>query len=379
MRVSKIIRKMAQRHLHPSRPLKVVHLPTSVGGMSWGLAQGEKSLGLHSEVLVLFDNWLEYPADRVIFKIPQGSWGRRILGIATRIKEVYRIRRECDVFHFNFGTSLIDLWNIGLPLLDLPFYRGRGKIVVTYNGCDARQKYPTMQRVPFSACHNDQCYDGICNSGRRDRGRQRKIAKFDHYADAIFTVNPDLKHFLPERTQFLPYTIANWDEIQAIPYQPVDRKMKILHSPTNRAVKGSDIIIDALNRMKERYGEGIDVMLVEGMPNQKARQVYARADLGIDQILIGWYGGFAVEMMKMGKPVMTFIRKEDLKFIPEKMARDCQHAMILVDRSSIFEKLCEVVENPSILKSYREAGLEYVHKWHDPVYVAGMTKSVYES
>jgi hypothetical protein len=347
--------------------------------MPWGLAQGERALGLESHVLVLMDSWLQYPANRLIFKNYQELLVRNIFGLGTLVKEIYRIRNHYDVFHFNFGTSLIDLWRVGLPLLDLPFYKRKGKIVVTYNGCDARQKYKTIQRVSFSPCHNDDCYNGRCNSGARDKVRQRKIAKFGRCAEAIFAVNPDLLYFLPERAKFLPYAIANWTEIETSPYKGVNRKLKILHSPTNRAAKGSDIIIRSLDLLKQRYGDRVEVILVENLPQAKARQVYAEAHLAIDQVLIGWYGGFAVEVMKMGKPVMAFIRKEDLQFLPQEMAKDCQKAIILIEPLSIFEKLCEIIENPSILRTYREAALEYVYKWHDPVYVAGITKTVYES
>lgn len=347
--------------------------------MPWGLAQGERTLGLQSDVLVLLDSWLQYPADKVIFKSYQKLLMSNIFGLGILIKEIYRMRNHYDVFHFNFGTSLIDLWRVGLPLLDLPFYKKKGKIVVTYNGCDARQKYKTIQRVSLSACHNDDCYNGRCNSGTGDKVRQRKIAKFDQYADAIFAVNPDLIYFLPKRTQFLPYAIANWAEIETLPYKGVNRKLKIVHSPTNRVAKGSDTILRSLDLLKKRYGDRMEVILVENLPQAKARQVYAEADLAIDQILIGWYGGFAVEMMKMGKPVMSFIREEDLKFIPEKMAQECRQAIIHVDPGNLYEKLCFLLENPSVLKKYREAALEYVYRWHDPVYVAGITKTVYES
>jgi len=344
--------------------------------MPWGLAQGEKTLGLKSEVLYLTNNWLQYPADRVIFKNGQESLGRKMIAIPNLIKEVYKIRKNYDVFHFNFGSSLIDLPRFGFHLVDLPFYKG--KIIVTYNGCDARQKYPTIDRVPYSACHIGDCYQGICNSGTRDKMKRLRIAKFDQYADAIFAVNPDLMYFLPQRAKVLPYAISNWDEIKTLPYKGVREKLKIVHSPTNRAAKGSDLIIHCLMRIKERYGDLVEFVLVESLPNEKARQVYAEADLAIDQILIGWYGGFAVELMKMGKPVMTFIREEDLHFLPVEMAHECREAFIHVDANSIFQKLCSLVENPQILKKYREAAIDYVHRWHDPIYVAQITKSVYE-
>ena len=359
--------------------MKVLHLPTSVGGMPWGLAQGERALGLQSDVLVLLDSWLRYPANKVIFKSYQELLMSNIFGLVTLIKEIHQTKNHYDVFHFNFGTSLVDLWRVGLPLLDLPFYKKKGKIVVTYNGCDARQKYKTIQRVSFSACHNHECYKGRCNSAAREKGKQRKIAKFDQYAKAIFAVNPDLFYFLPKRAQFLPYAIADWTEIETSPYQGANRKFKIVHSPTNRVAKGSDIIIHSLHLLKKRYGDRIEVILVENLPLPKARRLYAEADLAIDQVLIGWYGGFAVEMMKMGKPVMAFIREEDLKFVPGEMAKECQQAIILVDPGNLYEKLCFLLENPEVLKGFREAALEYVHRWHNPVCVAGITKSVYES
>jgi glycosyltransferase involved in cell wall biosynthesis len=357
--------------------MRILHLPTLVGGMPWGLAQGERKIGLDSEVLALYDSLLQYPANRVIFKNNQKSLARKILAIPNLIKEVYRIRKNYDVFHFNFGSSLIDLRGLGLHLIDLPFYEG--KIVVTYNGCDARQKYPTINRVPFSACHQEDCYQGICNNNARDEMKRLRIAKFDQYAHAVFAVNPDLLNFLPKRAKFLPYAISNWDMIKTLPYSGVNKKLKIVHSPTNRAAKGSDSIIQCLKLVKDRYGDFVELLLVENLPNEKARQVYAQADLAIDQILIGWYGGFAVEVMKMGIPVVAFIRKEDLQFLPTPMALDCEKAIIQADPTSLFGKLQEIIENASILRSYREAGLEYVHQWHDPINVAQMTKSVYES
>ena len=41
----------------------------------------------------------------------------------------------------------------------------------------------------------------------------------------------------------------------------------------------------------------------------KALKIYEEADIVIDQVLIGWYGGFGVEVMKMGKPLAVYIRR----------------------------------------------------------------------
>lgn len=43
--------------------MKVLHLPSSIGGNSWGLAQAEKKIGLNSTVLVDSNTWLNYESD----------------------------------------------------------------------------------------------------------------------------------------------------------------------------------------------------------------------------------------------------------------------------------------------------------------------------
>ena len=73
--------------------------------------------------------------------------------VKERIETFLKVRNKYDVFHFNYGSTLVDFMNYGVHFWDLPFYKG--KKIITYNGCDARQKYPTMNRVDFSACHQD--------------------------------------------------------------------------------------------------------------------------------------------------------------------------------------------------------------------------------
>lgn len=359
--------------------IKVIHFPTSVGGNAWGLSRAERELGLVSDVLVLHDNWLTYPADRVLLKSSPTSKREILQTLPIKLKEILHLLKTYDVFHLNFGSSLFDHPNWGLHLADLPLYRRKGKVFVTYNGCDARQKYPTMQRVAVAACHQANCYAGICNSGKRDQERRIKIEKVAQYAHGIFALNPDLLYFLPEWAVFLPYSIARWHEIVTEPYHPVDKCLHIVHAPTNRVVKGSDDILAAIEKLAETYPNRVKLTLVENIPHHQALAIYRQADLIIDQVLIGWYGGFAVEALKMGKPVMVFIREEDLKFIPEKMAQQCLEAFITTHRDTLYHDLCKLMEMPSKLKDYREAGLDYVHTWHAPTYVAGLTKAAYEN
>jgi glycosyltransferase involved in cell wall biosynthesis len=353
--------------------LKILHLPTPGAGHSWGLAQGEKKRGLESTVMVTQDSWIHYPCDINL------GWDKKnnAAKLINAFRTLFRIRNKYDIFHFNFGTSLIDIPQAGLPLFDLSFYPDNKKIFFTYNGCDARQKFKTLQRVDFSACHDNNCYGGMCTGGKRDKLRKNKIEKAARYAHHMFALNPDLLRFLPEGSTFLPYAVAEWDNIETTRCRVQDR-ITVVHSPTNRAAKGSDIIIEAVNNLKSRHSN-IEFILVENTPHKEALSIYKKAHLIIDQVLIGWYGGFAVEAMKMGKAVAVFIREEDLKFIPSEMVKDLKDAVINITPSTIQETLETYLLNTDLLVQKSQAASEYVFKWHDPVYVAGITKSVYES
>ena len=352
--------------------MKILHLPTSVGGNSWGLAQGEKALGLDSKVLIDSNNWVNYKSD-ICLGLENKS---RIYSLFRRIETFLKYRKKFDIYHFNFGSSLIDYQNYGLHYLDLPFYKG--KKIMTYNGCDARQKYPTMNRVDFSACHSKKCYEGLCNSGKLDQMRQIRINKVSKEVDHIFSLNPDLMYFLPrDKTTFLPYSVAGWEYIKTCKYS-IGKKIKIIHAPTNREAKGSDFILKALENLQKRY-KNIEVILIEKIPYEEALKLYKEAHIVIDQVLIGWYGAFGVEVMKMGKPLGVFIREEDLKFIPKEMAQDLNDAIININPYNIEEELSNYIENIDLLYKKSEASIEYVNKWHNPLYVASLTKQVYES
>ena len=86
-------------------------------------------------------------------------------------------------------------------------------------------------------------------------------------------------------------------------------------------VKGTDAILAAVDALKAE-GHDVEFVLIEKIPHDKVRAIYASADILIDQVHVGWYGGLAVELMALGKPVVAYIRRDDLQFIPRAMAEE---------------------------------------------------------
>lgn len=356
--------------------MNILHLPTSTGGNAWGLSQAERHLGHNSQVLIADPNPYEYQAD---IKIPtlfsgssRGPTSSDIASGLQLLKTFLKIRSKFDIYHFNFGKSLIDFPNYNLDLLDLPFYSRKSEIFVTYNGCDARQKNETINRTSLSACHHDLCYGGVCNTIQIEKRKKRNIQKFSRYARHIFALNPDLMHFLPqEKASFLPYTIHSWKTDQPVYRKTGDSDtITIVHAPSQPVAKGTPYLVEAVQNLQKKYPESFEFILVQNVPYQEALKIYQKADLIVDQLLIGWYGAFAVEAMSMGKPVAAFIREEDLQFIPDKMADDLAGSIMNISVGTIEEKLEYILENPGTLKKAGENGYKYARKWHDPITIA---------
>jgi glycosyltransferase involved in cell wall biosynthesis len=142
-------------------------------------------------------------------------------------------------------------------------------------------------------------------------------------------------------------------------------------------VKGTNHVLDVVSRLK-REGLAIDFRLVEGVPQAEARRIYERADLLIDQLLCGWYGGLAVEFMALGKPVICYIREGDLKFVPEQMRKDLP--VINATPTTIYGVLKEwLTVRRHELEGIGRRGRAYVERWHDPLKIAAKLKGEYEA
>ncbi len=150
----------------------------------------------------------------------------------------------------------------------------------------------------------------------------------------------------------------------------------MLHAPTDRDAKGTRYVLEAVDRLR---GEGLDVelLLIEGMTYADARNAYERADILVDQVLLGWYGGLAVELMALAKPVVAHLRVDDLRVLPAEMCAE----LPIVDATP--DSLADVlrsllVERRAELPSLGQRGRAYVKRWHEPLRIAQGMRERYE-
>jgi hypothetical protein len=264
-----------------------------------------------------------------------------------------------------FGSRTLDL-----PLLK----RAHKRIFVTYQGDDARQGDYCRAHFAIHFAHEvDEGYYSTDSDARK----RRAIASFARHADGIYALNPDLLYVLPKAAKFLPY--ANVDPVEWRPAAQATASngvLKIVHAPSHRQVKGTRHLVDAVERLRSA-GAMLELTLVESMPRDEARSLYERADLVVDQLLAGWYGGLAVEAMALGKPVVSYLRTEDLAFVSAGMRAEIP--VINAHPGTIYDVLKNLatVDRGSLAGRGR-AGRAYVERWHDPRKVAALVIEDYQ-
>lgn len=353
----------------PAGGIRVLHMPWVVAGNPYHLSRAERALGLASDLAVFTRGPFGYDADYVIY--PKGM--PRLHREWRRFKLLTKALAEYDVIHYNFGSPLYDRWPVPwgfAPDLKLAKLCGR-KVFVTYQGCDGRDPAEAGKNE-ISACTGEGCYDAECSRGRADR--RKRVAAFAKYADGVFAVNPDILNCIP-RGRFLPYTACDLDEWEFAPLS-VRKPLKFIHAPTSRKSKGSDYVLAALERLKnERPGE-VDIVLVEDVPHRKVKELFLSGHVLVDQLLVGWYGGVAVECMALGRPVVAYIRERDLKWLPPGMREDLP--VVSATPETIYSVLKGLLDGKRKLPALGRRSRAYVEKWHDPLKVARATKAAYE-
>lgn len=373
--------------------IRVLHCPNMVGGNPQGLARAERELGLESRSVVFGATRFGYQADEVVI----GANDHPIMIEAKRWLLLWRALRDFDVIHFNFGQSILPSLLTGLDpsswksspwlrhlyrlyarflnMRDIALLHGAGKgVVVTFQGDDARQGDYSLANFKISIA---QEVGPPYYTAESDAIKRRIISKFARYADRVFYLNPDLGYVMPPQAVFIPYAHIDLRVWQSPPSKSVPHRLTAIHAPSHRGAKGTNHVLEAVSKL-QREGVDFDFILVEGLPQSEARCLYERADILVDQLLAGWYGGLAVELMALGRPVICYIRGDDLKFIPEQMRRDLP--IINATPATLYDVLREwLTVRKHDLPELGRCSRAYVEKWHDPLKIATRLKGEYEA
>lgn len=356
-----------------SKRLSVLHGPANVGNQPWVLSRHERSSGADSELVVNYNTWLNYPVDRCLSPLAKKSARNVFKRLWFGASSPFRY----DVFHYYFGRSFLCWDDFGPPnwlwFKDLHLARALGKkVFMTLQGCDARISQLSASRNETTMCAEGHCQARAACAATLDAQRKRLIADVLPAVNRVFILNPELVHYVPNAT-FLPYSNVEVDQFEPS-YPTTDGPIKIVHAPSDPLIKGTRFIAEAINNLSKRFN--IQYIEIKGVPHAEAMKLYRSADLVIDQVLAGWYGGFAVEAMAMGKPVACYIRDADLACLPEAMRRELP--IVRVNVKSLEDDLEQALLQRQAWPEWGQRARSFVMRWHNPRKIAGAMMRAYQ-
>ncbi len=335
--------------------LRIMHGLSEVAGQNAYSVQGLRGIGENAETVVYYRHPFDYPYDKCL-NIDKSN--RKMIPVYACKLGVFFLSalKRYDCFHFHYGHSILNG-----PELSL--YKKFGKrIFFEYHGSDLRDQemFCRVSGMPF---------DPSETTSPKQHARNRKICKA---ADGIVIHDDELIPYLPKEcapTYVVPLRVDISRFDTAYPVATTDT-IRIVHAPSKRAIKGTKYVLEAFNRLKEKY-DNIELILVEGKTQQEAFEIYKTADIIVDQLFAGTYGVFAIESMALGKPVITYISDEMKERLPEELP-------IVSGNINTVEKAMESLILDAELR-YKKGveGRKYVENYHNYKYAAYVLRDIY--
>jgi hypothetical protein len=293
----------------PASPRIFIGL-TEIAGFYGNLATGLRAAGARATFVDLATHPFGYPPGDQgwIVRLVRRAYQRRlearggfrtvlwkgIYALARLALLTWAVRRH-DVFIFGSRTSFFQL-------RELPFLRWLGKSVVfVFTGSDARP--PSIDGADMDPALGRSIDDCI----RLAHAKKRQIAQIERWSTAV--VGHALYLHLCEQPaagfEILGLAQPVLATYPALEPEPPEPPIRIVHSPSNPSVKGSELVRIAVDRL---IAEGLPLELIEirSLPNREVHEQLQRCHFVIDQLYSDVpMSAFCAEAARYGKPAVV--------------------------------------------------------------------------
>lgn len=295
------------------RSLKVIHAPLNYAGQAYALSRALKAEGINSKFYRFkiagqqgqdSGDVYGYKDDRVL----EFTWANQFGDLIRCTQRI--IDKKPDIVHLWHRTLIYGEHGTPFNGLDLPLLQKAGaRIAFRFTGYELRRKSLEMQLNPYSPFHYGFEF------GFSEDDQKRFYDFIRPYVGAFIVQDPEMQTYCPE-AHIVPRVI-NLAKFPVVERTRNARPM-VVHASTDDLLKGTRFVLKAVEELKDE-GLDFDFRLIKDMPNSAALELYRKADIVIDQLLIGWYGVLAMETMAMGKAVIAYIRDDLTGYFGEEM------------------------------------------------------------
>ena len=306
-----------------------------------------------------------------IQKVFQDGYSR--IKMLYGVWQLFKLIRKVQVIHiyssFYIPSAKVDY------LFKKIFFRRKGiKYFITYTGSDIRDPIIELSTNKyFEKAYSNPNYEGKdYETSHGSKERQSYFARNGFHVIA----NPETDIFINRELfksvyhyhhpsinegELGQYKIENRDE---------NSPVRFLHAPTSSIAKGSVFVIDAIEKLKLKWGELVEFEIIQNKSNQEYLNSLSNSDVLLDQFIWGWYGVATQQALELGKIVVCYLHTDRMRYV-----ENCP--IINANIDNLFEVLDQLMLDRIQIPSYSKAGREFYHRYHNPEAVATKVNSFY--
>jgi len=348
--------------------MKVLHLPVNFASYIYHTVKGLKEIGVDARGLVFNNSPLSSSEGLINVEIPSGKeLFHYLFGKMQRTYYFLKLAKWADVIHWYFGTPALSSRFGRIDLKYLKFLKKPA--VVEWLGSDIRIPEVEAKDNPYflSVLNDYQARTGV--SFEKSYRLQSLFAK----AGFACIVSIDMQQYLfPNlwRKVYIVFQRIFLPEYKPLYPDPSARRPIVVHSPSNPVIKGTSAVIKAVELLKEKYD--FQFILVKNTPHREALQIMQRADIFVDQFVLGAYAMASLEAMAFGKPVICYIKPSLLEKYPPDLP------IVNANQDNLADALEELLKDGKLRYEIGKRSRQYVEKYHDAVKLAKQLVHIYK-
>ncbi len=281
-------------------------------------------------------------------------------------KEIKKWIEWADVIHYVWGPAFKDG-------RDLKWAKQMNKpVFIEWLGSDIRNPELLFKINPF---YKKVFYNGYEYCKREASSYKITVQQMFHSINAIPTLSPEMSIFLIK--SLFPNYKSLMQRLNVKDFEPnypskFNKKPLVIHSPSAKICKGSDLIIPIIEELKKSYD--FDFVLLHNMPRAEVLELMSKADIFLDQIICGGHGMATCEAMALGKPVMCYIMPE---VFYAGLQEDCP--IINTNPDNLKEQLVRLITDSNLRNELGLKARQYAEKHHDADVISLELINMYKS
>lgn len=181
----------------------------------------------------------------------------------------------------------------------------------------------------------------------------------------LLGLEPDVDTWLP--TPYRASELARYRQPRG------DSSIVVAHAPTDRAIKGTEAVVAAVDALAAE-GLPVSLDLIEGVPNTECLRRKGRADIVVDQLVLG-YGVNAVEAWGMGLPVVAGVA--DARVRERMLGLWGQLPFVPASPDTLRDVLRQLVWDRQARVDAAAVGAAHFARWHSEEAVVPVLLDVY--